>query len=97
MTENPNNYSSNLPSGCPLIPESIMTANRCEHTELNLEIEGQLPEDLQGHFFMVAPVGTVDSGGTPFPDGDSLLNGDGMIYRLEFDCPGQALITTRLA
>jgi carotenoid cleavage dioxygenase-like enzyme len=97
MTENPNNYSSNLPSGCPLIPESIMTANRCEHTELNLEIEGQLPEDLQGHFFMVAPVGTVDSGGTPFPDGDSLLNGDGMIYRLDFDCPGEAKITTRLA
>jgi len=96
MTEKPNNYSSNLPSGCPLIPESIMTANRCEHTELNLEIEGQLPEDLQGHFFMVAPVGTVDSGGLPFPDGDSFLNGDGMIYRLDFDRPGEARIKTRL-
>ncbi|ROH96663.1 carotenoid oxygenase family protein [Microcystis aeruginosa FACHB-524] len=96
MTENPNNYSSNLPSGCPLIPESILTANRCEHTELNLEIEGQLPEDLQGHFFMVAPVGTVDSGGLPFPDGDSFLNGDGMIYRLDFDRPGEARIKTRL-
>jgi len=96
MTENPNNYSSNLPSGCPLIPESILTANRYEHTDLNLEIEGKLPEDLKGHFFLVAPVGTVDSGGLPFPDHDSLFNGDGMIYRLDFDSQGEAKITTRL-
>lgn len=97
MTEKPQNYSSNLPAGCPLIPESIMTANRCEHTDLNLEIiEGKLPEDLKGHFFLVAPVGTVDSGGLPFPDRDSLLNGDGMIYRLDFEYPSEARIKTRL-
>jgi carotenoid cleavage dioxygenase-like enzyme len=97
MTEKPQNYSSNLPAGCPLIPESIMTANRCEHTDLNLEIiEGKLPEDLKGHFFLVAPVGTVDSEGLPFPDRDSLLNGDGMIYRLDFEYPSEARIKTRL-
>jgi carotenoid cleavage dioxygenase-like enzyme len=96
MTEKNQNSSSNLPAGCPLIPESILTANRYEHTDLNLEIEGKLPEDLKGHFFLVAPVGTVDSGGLPFPDHDSLFNGDGMIYRLDFDSQGEAKITTRL-
>jgi carotenoid cleavage dioxygenase-like enzyme len=65
-----------------------MTASRDELDDIQLEIEGNLPEDLQGHVFIVAPVGTVESGGLPFKDGDSLLNGDGMIYRLDFDRPG---------
>jgi len=80
----------------PLIPESIMTASRAELTDLELKIEGELPENLQGHVFIVAPVGTVDSGGLPFYNGSSLLNGDGMIYRLDFDCQGKVRIKTRL-
>jgi carotenoid cleavage dioxygenase-like enzyme len=96
MNEITEPLNQTVPSGCPQLPESIMTASRCEHTNLNLEIEGQLPEDLQGHVFIVAPVGTVNSGGLPFPNGDSFLNGDGMIYRLDFDVPGEVTITTRL-
>lgn len=96
MSETTPNLERTVSSCCPLIPDSILTASRCEHTDLNLEIEGELPEDLQGHVFIVAPVGTVDSGGLPFSNGDSLLNGDGMIYRLDFDRQGEARLTARL-
>jgi len=59
-----------------------MTASRDELDNVQLEIfEGHLPDDVQGHVFIVAPVGTVDSGGLPFKDGNSFLNWDGMIYR----------------
>lgn len=87
------------PSPCDpsvLIPSSILSASRCELSDLSLQIEGNLPEDLQGHFFMVAPVGSVNSGGLPYPSGNSLLNGDGMIYRLDFNPPGQVQVTTKL-
>ena len=58
--------------------------------------EGTLPLDLQGHVFIVAPVGSIDSPdaqGHPtnsivYPSSDGttpLYNGDGMIYRLDFD------------
>jgi len=79
-----------------LLPSSILSASRCEFSDLTLQIEGNLPKDLQGHFFMVAPVGSVNSGGLPYPSGNSLLNGDGMIYRLDFNPPGQVQVTTKL-
>lgn len=43
--------------------------------------EKDLPDDLRGHVFIIAPVGTIESGGLPFTNGDSFLSGDGMIYR----------------
>jgi carotenoid cleavage dioxygenase-like enzyme len=57
---------------------------------------GSLPSDLQGHVYIVGPVGSVDSVDAsgkpgqaivdPTRDGTTLLyNGDGMIYRLDFD------------
>lgn len=83
--------------GCPPVPQSIMTASRCELTDVQMQIVGTLPQDLQGHVFMVAPVGSVNSGGLPYPNGDSLLCGDGMIYRLDFDSPNnQVGVSTRL-
>ena len=65
-----------------LIVKEGMTENTCV-----------LPEDLQGHVFIVGPVGTEDSpryeGSSyvvePAQDGwTPLFNGDGMIYRLDF-------------
>lgn len=58
--------------------------------------DGNLPLDLQGHVFIVAPVGSIDSpddkghptNSTVYPSSDGttpLYNGDGMIYRLDFD------------
>jgi carotenoid cleavage dioxygenase-like enzyme len=74
-----------------------MTPSRDELDNVQLEIfEGHLPDDVQGHVFIVAPVGTVDSGGLPFKDGNSFLNGDGMIYRLDFDRPGKVSLKSRI-
>ncbi|WP_445240750.1 carotenoid oxygenase family protein [Microcoleus vaginatus] len=81
----------------PPVPQSIMTASRDELDNIQLEIEGNLPEEVQGYIFIVAPVGTVESGGLPFPDGDSFLNGDGMIYRLDFNQKGKVILKTRIA
>jgi hypothetical protein len=61
---------------------------------------GQLPPDLQGHVFIASPVGDVDSTRIPgadpnvvLPSADgwtNLLNGDGMIYRIDFHQPPNA-------
>lgn len=83
--------------GCPPVPESIMSASRNELTNLKLNIiEGTLPKDLRGHVFIIAPVNYVDTNGMPSPDGKPILNGDGMIYRYDFDRPGEARVTSRL-
>ncbi len=83
-------------NSCPQVPQSIMTASRNELTDKQMNICGHLPSDLHGHVFMVAPVGTVHSGGLPYKNGDSLLCGDGMIYRLDFDCQDEVRLTTRI-
>lgn len=81
----------------PPVPRSIATAKRLEIDDAEMEIiEGELPDDLQGYVFMVAPAGTIDSGGLPFPDGNTFLNGDGMIYRLDFTQKGQVKLKTKL-
>lgn len=92
----------------PTFPRSILSASRDEFgnkednpeakdlpLKLNVK-EGKLPLDLQGHVFIVAPVGSInspDAQGNPtnsivYPSSDGttpLYNGDGMIYRLDFD------------
>lgn len=84
------------------VPPGIMETSRRE-VELTLKvIDGTLPQDLRGHVFLVAPVGSVDDIINPQSQtiskekgGDSFLNGDGMIYRLDFTS-GQAQIIARL-
>ncbi|MEG4841743.1 carotenoid oxygenase family protein [Microcoleus sp. B9-D4] len=88
---------SNTKAGCPPVPQSIMSASREELDDIPMNIKGELPEEVQGYIFIVAPVGTVESGGLPFADGDSFLNGDGMIYRLDFNQKGQVILKTRIA
>jgi carotenoid cleavage dioxygenase-like enzyme len=79
-----------------------MTASRSEipSTEIpNLELNivwGELPKDLQGHIFIVAPVGSIESGGIPFKDGTPILNGDGMIYRFDFNEPGKVRVNAKI-
>ncbi len=85
-----------VPGCCPPVPESIMTTSRCELSDIKMQIRGELPDDLQGHVFIVAPVGSVTSGDAPDADGTSLLGGDGMIYRLDFDRKGEVGLKTRL-
>ncbi|WP_414545419.1 carotenoid oxygenase family protein [Nostoc sp. CCY0012] len=81
----------------PKFPQAAMSASREELTDLPLNtISGNIPEDWSGHVFIIAPVGTVASGGLPNPKGTHIFNGDGMIYRLDLQ-PGQVTAKTKLA
>jgi carotenoid cleavage dioxygenase-like enzyme len=90
------------PTGYPPIPKTLATTNR---RELDIQLDilesklpgNSLPEGLQGHVFIVGPVGSIDSGGLPYPDGDTVFNGDGMMYRLDFDRSGEVRLKSRLA
>ena len=90
---------SDITKNYPLrVPEAVMVASRSELTDLPLNtLEGKLPNDLQGYVFIVAPTGSVDSGDLPYPDGTPIFNGDGMIYRIDFNAQQEAKITTRIA
>jgi carotenoid cleavage dioxygenase-like enzyme len=90
-----NSEGDQLAHTCPSVPRSIMTADRDELDDI-LHINGTLPDDLQGHVFIVAPVGTINSGGLPFTNGGSFLNGDGMVYRLDFDEAEKVKLKTRI-
>lgn len=88
----------------PVIPDSLMTASAEEQTALALaplDGTGPLPADLGGHVFFVAPVGGVDSivdgYGLPRADGTTIFNGNGMVFRLDFDGSGGVAVTSRLA
>ena len=48
-------------------------------------VAGALPDGLRGHFFVLAPVSTVAWGGRPRAGQPSLLNGDGLCVRVDFD------------
>ena len=82
----------------PSFPAAMMTASAAELTDVKLQVvDGQLPADLSGHLFMVAPVGSVTSNGLPNPDDAHVWNGNGLIYRFDFDEAGAVKLTTRLA
>lgn len=98
MNQAKSNSQPRLSQNCSgSVPESVMSASRFELTDTNLEIvAGEIPQDIHGHVFIVAPVGSIDSGGIPYPDGSPIFNGDGMIYRLDFDTAGQVKVRSRL-
>ena len=92
-------------------PQTVVAVSREEFVNpLPLNIrdaagnEANLPKDLTGNYFLISPVGSVDS---PTVAGDDnvvwvskdgwtpLYNGDGMVYRLSFT-EGQASLKTRL-
>ncbi|MEM8640816.1 MAG: carotenoid oxygenase family protein [Cyanobacteria bacterium P01_G01_bin.54] len=85
------------------VPSSIMQISRKE-VDLHLMIaEGEIPSDICGHVFVIAPVGFHDDIlseelliASKAKTGDSLLNGDGMIYRLDFNIKNEAYLKTRL-
>lgn len=80
------------------IPNSVVKASREEINEIELAIFKQennklslvenLPDDLSGYVFIAAPL--------PYGDGSFVLNGDGMIYRLELT-GGKAKLKTKIA
>lgn len=112
----------------PGFPRAVLSVSREEfygqdpqHQPLELTVrdgktgaETQLPDDLQGHVFIIGPAGSVASPPAsqdgkdksvvlPTQDGwTPLFNGDGMMYRLDFQQTpqqqeaGKAWLTTRL-
>ena len=85
------------------IPNSVVKASRNEIDELELELgifkKGKsneesflpvenLPDDLSGYVFIAAPL--------PYGDGSFVLNGDGMIHRLEL-MGGKAKLKMKIA
>ena len=81
------------------VPWSCVESRRDELARVPLEvIEGTLPADLAGCYFVVAPVGTLDADGRPAKhpkDRTTLMNGDGLAVRVDF-ADGAAHVTTRL-
>lgn len=70
------------------IPKSLMSTSRSSVTEKTLlnVIRGSIPLDLDGHAFMISPVGF---GNDTYGDGTPIFNGDGMIHRFDFDRSGE--------
>ncbi|XXX75796.1 carotenoid oxygenase family protein [Sorangium sp. So ce134] len=68
---------------------------KVELTVLESSLSGGVPKDLTGHVFAIGPVGSAD-GGLPRADGAPILNGHGMIYRLDFGGGGAVRVTSRM-
>lgn len=83
-----------LPAGLPRVPRAVMRSSREPFQAPLVVRSGRLPDDLQGHVFCMSPAGSVNDGAVSRP-GDALLGGDGMIYRFDFDQPGQASFMMR--
>ncbi|MCU0446558.1 MAG: carotenoid oxygenase family protein [Microscillaceae bacterium] len=87
--------------------QPIISASREELAiQLNVK-EGKLPEDIYGVVYLTSPSGSVNSNGLPFPEfkpdgsnnqeyGSPLMNGDGMIFKIDFNTQGQANLQTVL-
>ncbi|WP_437736297.1 carotenoid oxygenase family protein [Sorangium sp. So ce1335] len=73
----------------PSFPRAATEIHRKEFQGKLLCVEGCIPDGLLGHLFIVAPVGNHgDTEGEPRRN--TLLNGDGMVYRVDF-YPGSQL------
>ncbi|CAN98217.1 hypothetical protein sce8047 [Sorangium cellulosum So ce56] len=83
------------------VPDALMAASTEELTKVELVVlesshSGGVPRDLTGHVFAIGPVGSVD-GDLPRADGAPILNGNGMIYRLDFGRGGAVRLTSKIA
>jgi carotenoid cleavage dioxygenase-like enzyme len=89
-------------------PKSFLYSNRKE-VELLLQIkEGKLPEDIYGVVYITSMCGSLNSKGTPIPEkhpgddhinpeyGTPLLAGDGMIFKIDFNCKGEVHLKTSI-
>ena len=87
----------------PLSPhkKTLTGASRQEYADLPLQvIMGELPLDIYGAVYFSSPVGTIESGGLPYPEGQEegspVFNGDGMILKIDFSQAGQANISAQI-
>lgn len=76
--------------------QALLYTTRNEADCIMKIVEGTLPTDLKGVFYMIYPVGSINSNGLPFPEnnddgtrnqeyGSPVMNGDGMALFLDFN------------
>ena len=83
------------------IAKPLLTATR---NELDIELkvlEGEIPTNIHGHIYINSAVGSVNSGGLPFPKNHDefntpIFNGDGYVIRLDFDNQNIVKLKSRL-
>lgn len=79
----------------PRVPRSVARTSRTEHTALPFSVaSGEIPSDLTGHLFVVAPASTFRA--PPSEQRATVMAGDGMICRFDL-APGGVTLTSRLA
>jgi len=80
----------------PSFPKQVMYSTRAELDGVRLSpLEGTLPTGMSGSLFFNAPVGTDPEGARPYRGRPSVVNGDGMTYRIDFE-EGEARATSRI-
>jgi carotenoid cleavage dioxygenase-like enzyme len=88
-------FNKNAPIANP-VTKGLLNTNRAELTGNLTTLAGEIPADLNGVVYISYPVGSVNSGGLPFPqknaDGSNnseyaspIMNGDGMMLKIAFD------------
>lgn len=76
--------------------EPLLKTSRKEYEGFMEIVEGNLPLDIHGAFHVSLPVGSVNSGGLPFPPknhkghnnpeyGSPIMNGDGMVIQVDLN------------
>ncbi len=87
--------------------EPLLKTSREEFEGTLVVLEGILPEDIHGAFHVSFPVGSVNSGGLPFPEkksdgtnnpefGTPIMNGDGFLIQLDFNNSSGPRVKTKL-
>ncbi|MEP7108550.1 MAG: carotenoid oxygenase family protein [Ferruginibacter sp.] len=86
--------------------KALLMTSRNEVDGLLEVFEGTIPDDLHGVFYVVYPVGSVNSNGLPFPGqvngkynkeyGSPIMNGDGMMISVSFNGTQSPAIKSRL-
>lgn len=89
-----------MPDINPSANRPLIAATRKE-ISVDLQLKsGAIPGDWYGHVYITSPVGTVNSGGLPYPPGNQesgspVMNGDGYFFRLDLGA-GKAHLKTGL-
>uniref|UniRef100_UPI003593A4E5 carotenoid oxygenase family protein n=1 Tax=Aquiflexum sp. TaxID=1872584 RepID=UPI003593A4E5 len=87
--------------------QGLLTTSREEYEGPLRILEGELPLDIHGVFYVSLPVGSVNSGALPFPEknpdgrrnseyGTPIMNGDGMVIMVDLNQKPLPIVKTKL-
>lgn len=97
-----------IPPGPQLPAADTFLYTTSTETDGKLQVfEGNMPSDVNGVFYVMYPVGTVNSNGLPYTQynedgkynkeyGSPIMNGDGMLLSVSFNGTQNPVIKTRL-